>query len=74
MVDPSSNFKGENVLLFLEAATLEELEWVIGKQMDYYNSDRRHSSLGYRSPMEYLTSEGIITKMLVERGVKSGFA
>ena len=29
---------GENVSLFLETATLEELEWVIGKQMGYYNN------------------------------------
>lgn len=32
-----AHFKGEKVSLFLEAATLEELEWVIGKQIEYYN-------------------------------------
>ena len=53
---------GENVSLFLEAATLEELEWVIGKQMGYYNNERRHSRLEYRSPVEYLTSVGFIPK------------
>jgi transposase InsO family protein len=68
------HFKGENASLLLEAATLEELWWVIRRQMDYYNYERRHSSFGYRSPMEYLTGEGIIAKMLVERGVKSGSA
>lgn len=67
-----AHFKGENALLFLEAASLEELEWVIGQQMDYYNNERRHSSLGYRSPMEYLVSEGFIPKTLVENGRESG--
>jgi hypothetical protein len=41
-----AHFKGENASLFLEAASLEELEWVIGRQMEYYNFERRHSSLG----------------------------
>ena len=58
--------------LFLEAATFEELEWVIGKQMGYYNNERRHSRLEYRSPVEYLTSVGFIPKTLVEIGPKSG--
>ena len=66
------HFKGENASLFFEAATLEELEWVIGRQMDYYNNERRHSSLGYRSPMEYLTSEVILPKTLAEIGLASG--
>ena len=66
------HFKGENASLFFEAATLEELEWVIGRQMDYYNNERRHSSLGYRSPMEYLTSEVILLKTLAEIGLASG--
>ena len=52
--------------------TLEELEWVIGKQMGYYNNERRHSRLEYRSPVEYLTSVGFIPKMLVEIGLESG--
>jgi len=33
---------------------LEELEWMIGKQMRYYNRECRHSSLGYQLSMEYL--------------------
>lgn len=41
------------ILYQLEAATLEDLEWVIERQMDYYNYERRHSSFGYRSLMEY---------------------
>ncbi|MBW1936492.1 MAG: transposase [Deltaproteobacteria bacterium] len=59
------HFKGENVSLFLDAATLEELEWVIGRQMNYYNCERRHSSLDYR---------GIAPKTLAENGVRSGSA
>jgi len=68
------HFKRENASLLLEAATLEELWWVIGRQVDYYNYERRHSSFGYRSPMEYLTGEGLIAnnKILVKREVKSG--
>ena len=53
---------GENVSLFLEAATLEELEWVIGKQMGYYNNEHRHSRLEYRSPVEYLQVWGLSPK------------
>ena len=32
--------------MFLDAATLEELEWVIGRQINYYNCERRHSCNG----------------------------
>lgn len=70
-----AHFKGENVSLFLDAATLEELEWVIGRQMDYYNCERRHSSLDYRSPMEYLVNIGFIPETVAENGGgKSGSA
>jgi len=51
------HFKVENSSLFLEAATLEELEWVIENQVNYYNHERRHSRLDYRSPMEYLVND-----------------
>jgi len=60
------------VSLFLDAATLEELEWVIGRQINYYNCERRHSSLDYRSPMEHLISAGFIPETLVENGHTSG--
>ncbi|MGY4706907.1 IS3 family transposase [Candidatus Bipolaricaulota sp. J31] len=53
---------------------MEELEWVIEKQIDYYNCKRWHSRLGYRSPLECLESEGFISKKLVEKGAKSGSA
>jgi len=45
---------------------------VIEKQMGYYNNERRHSRLEYRSPMEYLTSVGFIPKTLAEIGLESG--
>ena len=54
-----AHFKGENKSLSIEAETLEELCEVIDRQMAYYNERRRHSSLDYRSPMEYLQSQGI---------------
>ena len=65
-------FKVENGSLFGDAATLGELEWAIGRQMRYHNHGRRHSRLGYRSPMEYLASEGFVPKTLAEIGPKSG--
>ena len=65
-------FKVENGSLFGDAATLGELEWTIGRQMRYHNHGRRHSRLGYRSPMEYLASEGFVPKTLAEIGPKSG--
>ena len=65
-------FKVENGSLFGDAATLGELEWAIGRQMKYHNHGRRHPRLGYRSPMEYLTSEGFVPKTLAEIGPKSG--
>ena len=61
-----------NRSLLSEAATLEELEWVIERQMTYYNEERRHSALGYRSPVEYLEEQGIRPGVLVETGSRSG--
>jgi len=40
--------------------------------MGYYNNERRHSWLEYRSPVEYLTSVGFIPKTLAEIGLESG--
>jgi putative transposase len=55
-----SRFKAENHSLLWEAATLPELIEVVDRQMTYYNSRRRHSSLAYRSPLEYLHQEGML--------------
>jgi len=69
-----AHFKGENASLFLDASTFEELEWGIGRQMNYYNLERRHSRLDYRSPVDYLISEGFVPEPLAEIGAKSGSA
>jgi len=69
-----AHFKGENVSLFLDAVTFEELERVIGTQIWCYNHERRHSRLGYRPPLEYLVTEGFIPETLAETGAKNGSA
>jgi len=47
---------------------------VIARQVDYAGCERRRSSIGCRSPIEYLINEGIVPKTLAETGVKSGSA
>ena len=42
--------------------------------MNYYNLERRHSRLDYRSPMDYLISERFALEPLAEIGAKSGSA
>jgi putative transposase len=49
-------FKTENRSLLLDAQTLEELRVAVGERMDYYNSRRRHSSIGYQAPILYIAS------------------
>lgn len=46
--------KGENQSLFQECRTLEELKQVVKRQMVYYNTKRRHSSLENLAPLTYL--------------------
>lgn len=48
------HFKGENESLFLDAADQAELRAVVAGQMQYHNSERRHSSLDYMAPLAYL--------------------
>jgi putative transposase len=50
----NSRFKAEGASLFLDAADLGQLEQVVAQQMTYHNTKRRHSSLGYLSPLAYL--------------------
>jgi transposase InsO family protein len=50
----NSRFKAEGESLFLDAADLAQLEQVVAQQMSYHNTQRRHSSLGYLSPLAYL--------------------
>lgn len=56
------HFKTENKSLFLEAKTKEEVERLIEKRVVYYNKKRRHQSLGYVSPEEFLNSLRLSTK------------
>ncbi len=49
-----SRFKAEGHSLFLDAQNIDELKAVVDSQMHYYNTERRHSSIGYLSPMMYI--------------------
>lgn len=53
----NGRFKQENHSLFLDAQSLERLSVVVEDQMDYYNAERRHSSIGYLSPLTYIRRE-----------------
>lgn len=50
----NGHFKGEAKTLFLDEDSMGGLERIVGKQIRYYNEDRMHSSLDYKSPMEYI--------------------
>lgn len=50
----NGRFKTEGRSLFLDAQTLSELRAVVREQMRYYNTERRHSSLGYLPPLTYI--------------------
>jgi transposase InsO family protein len=52
----NSRFKTENRSLFLDAQALDQLEAVVAERMDYYNRERRHSSIGYRAPASYIAT------------------
>jgi len=47
-------FKEESHTLFLEAQTLDELIEVVNERMRYYDEERRHSSIGYLSPLTFI--------------------
>jgi len=47
-------FKEEGQSLFLDAQSLAELTAVVDRRMRYYNTKRRHSSIGYQSPVAYI--------------------
>ena len=49
-----SRFKTENRSLFLDAESVEELAQIVGERIIYYNTERRHSSLGYQAPMTFM--------------------
>jgi putative transposase len=50
----NSRFKAEGHSLFLEAQTLIDLIAVVDMRMEYYNTERRHSSIGYLPPMTFI--------------------
>lgn len=50
----NGRFKSEAHSLFLEAQSLAELITVVDERMRYYNTERRHSSIGYMPPLMYI--------------------
>lgn len=50
----NSRFKNENRSLIESAETFGDLIRVVGRQMAYYNRERRHSALGNQAPMAFL--------------------
>ena len=50
----NGHFKTEGHSLFLEAHSLDELVTVVDDRMRYYNTVRRHSAIGYVSPLTYI--------------------
>jgi putative transposase len=52
-----SRFKAEGHSEFLEAKTIDELRDVVERRITFYNSDRYHSSLGYRAPLVFIRQE-----------------
>ena len=49
-----SRFKSEGRSLFLEADTVSDLITAVDRQMTYHNTARRHSSIEYQTPMDYV--------------------
>jgi transposase InsO family protein len=45
---------GQRRSLFLEAQSVAELITVVDERMRYYNTRRRHSSIGYVPPLTYI--------------------
>jgi len=52
----NSRFKTESQSLFSEARTFEELAAVLAERFEYYNRERRHSTIGYLAPLSYVRS------------------
>ena len=66
-----SSLKREGKDLFLEAKNIWELKRIVEERIEYYNQDRRHSALDYKSPINYLKREKILpeeTKSLAQIG------
>jgi putative transposase len=55
----NSRFKEEGRSLFLEAQNLNELTQIVDLRMNYHNTDRRHSTLGYVAPLTFIRRKGV---------------
>lgn len=53
----NSRFKTENRSLLLDAQKLEDLQLVVRERMEYHNRMRRHSTIGYQAPIQYIESQ-----------------
>ena len=67
----NGRFKTENRSLFHEAMNIWELKRVIAQQIGYYNRRRRHSTLSYMAPMDYIIQEGILPEPALGLAVPS---
>lgn len=47
-------FKEENRSVLLEAQAVAELVEVVDQRLEYYNTQRWHSGIGYLSPVAYI--------------------
>ena len=64
-------FKTENQSLFHEAMNIWELRRVIAQQINYYNRRRRHSTLRYLPPMDYIIQEEILPEPAFGLAIRS---
>jgi putative transposase len=58
----NGRFKEENRSIFWEQEDFASLWEVVKSRVRYYNRVRRHSALGYKSPIEYLKKKGILSR------------
>ena len=56
-----SRFKSEGHSLFLDAQSLHELVEVVDQRMQYYNLERLHSGIGYRSPLDFIQQVTVLS-------------
>jgi len=49
-----SRFKTENCSMLLDTQTLNELIALVAERMDYYNGERRYSTIGCRAPLAFI--------------------
>jgi transposase InsO family protein len=62
----NGRFKTEAHSLFLDAHDVAELRAVVAERMHYYNTERRHSSIGYLSPLTYI--ERVRSNFVLHKG------